>query len=145
MPLKLGQKRLVGVPQENCCHSVIVGLQVSIRESGDVTILDLSGRATIGVDSDLLINNLNKLIATGVLKLLLNLVNLTQLDSSGISAIVRTYVSLRAKGGDLKLLRPCGRVLEVLRTVHLLEVIPSFGDETEALASFQPLRHFAKP
>jgi anti-anti-sigma factor len=123
----------------------IVGLQVSIRESGDVTILDLRGRATIGVDSDLLIGHLNKLIATGVLKLLVNLADMTQLDSSGIKAIVGTYVSLRAKGGDLKLLCPCGRVLEVLRTLHLLEVIPSFEDETQALASFRPLSHFAKP
>ena len=122
-----------------------MGLQISIRESGDVTILDLRGRATIGVDSDLLIDHLNKLIATGVLKLLLNLADMTQLDSSGISAIVGTYVSLRAKGGDLKLLCPCGRVLEVLRTLHLLEMIPSFEDETQALASFRPRRRFAKP
>ena len=122
-----------------------MGLQISIRESGDVTILDLRGRATIGVDSDLLIDHLNKLIATGVLKLLLNLTDMTQLDSSGISAIVGTYVSLRAKGGDLKLLCPCGRVLEVLRTLHLLEMIPSFEDETQALASFRPLRRVAKP
>ena len=123
----------------------IVGLQISIRESGDVTILDLRGRATIGVDSDLLNSHLNKLIASGVLKVLLNLADVTQLDSSGISAIVRTYVSLRAKNGDLKLLCPCGHVLEVLRTLHLLEVIPSFEDETQALASFRPLRYFAKP
>lgn len=115
-------------------------LQISIRESGDVTILDLRGRATIGVDSDLLNSHLNKLIASGVLKVLLNLADVTQLDSSGITGIVRTYVSLRAKNGDLKLLCPCGHVLEVLRTLHLLEVIPSFEDETQALASFRPLR-----
>jgi anti-anti-sigma factor len=122
-----------------------MGLQVSIRESGDVTILDLRGRATIGVDSDLLNNHLNKLIASGVLKVLLNLADVSQLDSSGISAIVRTYVSLRAKNGNLKLLCPCGHVLEVLRTLHLLEVIPSFEDEIEALASFRPQSYFATP
>jgi anti-sigma B factor antagonist len=121
-----------------------MGLQISIRESGDVTILDIQGRATIGVDSDLLIGNLNQLIASGVLKVLLNLADVTQLDSSGISAIVRTYVSLRAKNGDLKLLCPCGHVLEVLRTLHLLEVIPSFEDETQALASFRPRGYSAR-
>jgi anti-anti-sigma factor len=121
-----------------------MGLQISIRESGDVTILDLRGRATIGVDSDLLIGHLNKLIASGVLKVLLNLADMTQLDSSGISAIVGTFVSLRAKGGDLKLLCPCGHVLEVLRTLHLLEMIPTFEDETQALASFRPLRYSAR-
>ena len=126
-------------------ESAIVGLQISIRESGDVTILDLRGRATIGVDSDLLIGHLKKLIASGVRKLLLNLADVTQLDSSGVSAIVGTYVSLRAKNGDLKLLYPCGHVLEVLRTLHLLEIIPSFEDEAQALASFRGQSYFARP
>jgi len=54
-------------------RTAIMGLQVSIRESGDVTILDLQGRATIGADSDLLNSHLQKLVANGVRKLLLNL------------------------------------------------------------------------
>ncbi len=123
-----------------------MGLQISIRESGDVTILDLRGRSTIdGGESQLLSSQLQKLLATGVRKLLLNLGDLTQVDSSGISIIVGTYVSLRGQGGDLRLLRPGGRVLEVIRTLHLLEIIPTFEDETQALASFQPLGYFAKP
>jgi anti-sigma B factor antagonist len=123
----------------------VVALQVSIRESGDVTILDLRGRATIGVDSDLLIGHLNKLVATGVLKLLLNLAEVTQLDSSGISAIVGTYVSLRRQAGSLKLLCPRGRVRAVLRVVRLPEIIPTFEDETQALASFRPRGYAARP
>ena len=115
-----------------------MALQISTRESGDVTILDLRGRATIGVDSDLLIGHLDKLVATGVLKLLLNLADVTQLDSSGISAIVARSVSLRRQGGSLKLLCPGGRVRALLRVVHLPEIIPTFEDETQALASFRP-------
>ena len=122
-----------------------MGLQISIRESGDVTILDLMGRATIGADSELLSSHLEELVANGVRKLLLNLADLTQVDSSGVSTIVRTYVSLRRQSGDLKLLRPCGRVLVVLRVIHLLDVIPSFEDETQALASFRPRGYSAKP
>jgi anti-anti-sigma factor len=122
-----------------------VGLQISTRESGDVTILDLRGRATLGDDSDLLIGHLNKLVATGVLKLLLNLTDVTQLDSSGISAIVGTYVSLRRQAGSLKLLSPRGRVRAVLRVVRLPEIIPTFEDETEALASFRPRGFSAAP
>ena len=114
-----------------------MGLQISTRESGDVTILDLRGRATIGDDSELLIDHLNKLVARGVPKLLLNLADVKQLDSSGISAIVGTYVSLRRQAGSLKLLCPRGRVRAVLRVVRLLEIIPTFEDETEALASFR--------
>ena len=114
-----------------------MGLQISTRESGDVTILDLRGRATIGEDSELLIDHLNKLVASGIPKLLLNLADVKQLDSSGISAIVGTYVSLRRQAGSLKLLCPRGRVRAVLRVVRLLEIIPTFEDETEALSSFR--------
>jgi anti-sigma B factor antagonist len=122
-----------------------VGLQILIRESGDVTILDLRGRATIGVDSDLLIGHLNKLVATGVRELLLNLADATQLDSSGISAIFEAYVSLRRQGGSLKLLCPLGRVRAVLRVVRLPDIIPTFEDETQALASFRPQDYSARP
>ena len=122
-----------------------MSLEIAIRESGDVTILDLRGKSTIdGGESDLLEGHLQKLLANGVRKLLLNLTHLTQVDSSGVSIIVRTYVSLKRRAGDLKLLNPRGRVLEVLRVLHLLEVVPSFEDETEALASFRPLGNFAK-
>jgi anti-sigma B factor antagonist len=123
-----------------------VGLQILIRESGDVTILDLQGRSTIdGGESELLGSRLKQLVTSGVRKLLLNLVNLTQVDSSGVGAIVAAYVFLKRQGGDLKLLCPCGRVLEVLTVFRLLDTIPSFEDETQALASFRPLSYFAKP
>ncbi len=116
-----------------------MGLQISIREIGDVTVLDLCGRSTIDDgSSELLSSQLRKLVASGVRKLLLNLINLTQVDSSGISVIVGIYVSLKRQGGELKLLCPCGRVLEVLTVFHLLSTIPTFEDEAQALASFQP-------
>ena len=120
-------------------------LQISIRESGDVTILDLRGRATIGADSDLLISHLQRLVANGVRKVLLNLADVTQLDSSGISAITGTYVSLARQGGSLKLLRPRGRVRAVLRVIRLPDIIPTFEDETQALASFQLRGYSARP
>ena len=120
----------------------IVGLTISTRESDDVTILDLRGRSTIG-ESDLLDSHLQKLVANGVRKFLLNLTDLTQVDSSVISVIARTYLSVRGQGGSLKFLSPQGRVLEVLRTLHLLDIIPSLEDETQALASFQPQSYAA--
>ncbi len=123
-----------------------VGLQISIRESDDVIILDLRGRSTIdGGESEVLSSSLKKLVANGVRKLVLNLANMSQVDSSGVSIIVGTAVSLRAKGGDLKLLCPCGRVLEVLTVFRLLDTIPSFEDENQALASFRPQSYFARP
>jgi anti-anti-sigma factor len=85
------------------------------------------------------------LIANGVRGLLLNLADLTQLDSSGIGAITKTFVSLRQQGGSLKLLRPCGRARAVLQVIHLLDVIPTFEDEAQALASFREHGYSAKP
>ena len=122
-----------------------MGLQISIRESADVTILDLRGKLTIGVDSDLLSVQLKKLVAKGVRNLLLNLEDVTKLDSSGISAVVGTYISLSRRGGSLKLVCPFGRVQEVLRVIRVADFIPTFEDETHALASFRPQGYAAKP
>ena len=121
-----------------------MGLQISIRESADVTILDLQGKVTIGVDGDLLGVHLKKLLAKGARKLLLNLEDVTQLDSSGISAVVGAYVSLSRQGGSLRLLCPSGRLQDVLQVMHVADLIPTFEDETQALASFRPQGYVAK-
>ena len=113
-------------------------LQISIRQCSDVSILDLSGKSTIDTsESDLLRKRLRALTDNGKRKVLLNLANLTQMDSTGISAILESYLSLEHQDGALKLLAPRGRVLEVLTLFRLLETIPSFEDETQALASFR--------
>ena len=123
-----------------------VGLQISIRKSGDVTIVDLQGRSTVNDgESELLSRHLGRLVASGMRKLLLNLADLTQIDSSGVSIIAETYVSLKQQGGRLRLLGPRGRVLQVLTVLRLLDVVESFEDEAQALASFQPLGYFARP
>lgn len=115
-----------------------MGLHVASRQSGDVTILDLRGKLTLnGDESALLGSHLQELLANGAHKLLLNLTNLTQIDSSGVSVIVSACVSLRDRGGRLKLLRPRGSVLEVFTVLHLLQMIPSFEEEGHALASFR--------
>lgn len=115
-----------------------MALQISIREYGDVSLLDLEGRSTIDSgESDLLGKYLRDLVANGKRRFLLNLVNLSQVDSSGVGILVEMYVSLKRRGGELKLLSPSPRVLEVLGVYRLLDVIPSFADESQALASFQ--------
>jgi anti-anti-sigma factor len=124
----------------NLAQGGVVHVQIAIRESDDVAILDLQGKSTTRGDSELLNRHIRKVRAKGVQKVLLNLADLTQIDSSGVSIIARTYVSLRDQGGDLKLLRPGGHVLDVFKPLHLLDIIPSFEDETQALASFRPVQ-----
>jgi len=113
-----------------------LGLEIKAREFGDITILDLSGRATIGLGNDLLNAKLRQIVEGGSRKLLINLAGLLQIDSSGISSIVRTFVTLERAGGALRLLHADGRVKEVLAVTRLLAAIPSFDDENKALASF---------
>jgi len=92
-----------------------------------------------GGESELLSGYLKEL---GVRKLLLNMGDLSQVDSSGVGIIIETYVSLKRHDGDLRLLCPGGRVLQVLN-VHLLDIIPSFDNEAQALASFGPRSYSA--
>ncbi len=115
----------------------VVGLQATIRKSGDVTIVDLEGRAIIGAGNDLLAGELQRLLQSGARKLLVNLGAVTQVDSSGISTLVRTFVTLGQSGGSLKLLGVKGRVREVLSVARLLNAIPNFDDEATALSSFR--------
>jgi anti-sigma B factor antagonist len=113
-----------------------MGLQVSIRRVGGVTIVDLQGRATLGSGGDSFSGCLRKLIDDGERNVLLNLASLTQLDTSSLGTFSQAYVSLRRKGGNLKLLSPRGSVKLVLETLRLLGVIPSYYDEAQAVASF---------
>jgi anti-anti-sigma factor len=113
-------------------------LQTSIREADDVIIMDLRGKLTInGGESEQLSGRLRESVAKGMRKLLLNLGDLSHVDSSGVGIIIETYVSLKRHDGDLKLLSPAGRVRQVLTVFRLLDVIPSFDDEAQALASFR--------
>lgn len=126
------------------CLGNAKGLQVSIRKSADVTVVHIWGRATWGHSASLG-ERLQELIAKGATKLLLDLTCLTQVDSSGVGAIVKAFVSVRSKGGDLRLLRPRGRVLEVLRLLCLQEIISCDEHECLALASFRLMGSFASP
>jgi anti-anti-sigma factor len=121
-----------------------VTLELAKRESRDVTIVDLRGRCTLGEETELLGRDLKKLIDGGCRKILLNLTELLQIDSTGVSTIVATYVSLRRLKGEVKLLHPTGRVQTVLEITHMLQVIPNFEDEAKAIASFSSRTYTAK-
>lgn len=113
-----------------------MALELANRVSGDVTIVDLRGRCTLGGETEDLGRELKKLIDGGCRKLLLNLTELSQIDSTGVSTIVASYVTLRRLKGEVKLLHPTGRVQTVLEITHMLQVIPNFEEEAAAVASF---------
>lgn len=113
-----------------------MSLKISARRSGDVTILDLDGRVTIGRDNDSLNDRLQDLVHQEAKKVLVNLAGVTQLDSSGLSTLVRAYISFQNFGGSMKLLHPGGHVREVLELTRLTKTIPTLDDEAAAVASF---------
>lgn len=115
----------------------MLALDIKTRQSGDIAIVDLIGRATIGPSTEHLSNVLRKMLEDGARKVLVNLVKTQQIDSSGISIIVRTFVTLGREGGSLKITGATGRVREVLTVTRLLDAIPNFDDEVAALASFK--------
>ena len=120
-----------------------MGLQISTRQFSDITILDLRGNL-LGSEGDRLRVLLKSLLDIQANKLLLNLTDLRQIDSYGISVVVQAHLSLKKRGGELKLLAPGGQTLKALTVLHLLELIPKFEDENKALASFtQVVEHTA--
>jgi anti-sigma B factor antagonist len=114
-----------------------MGLQISSRKSGDTTVIDVRGRITIGRPNDVLSAELRKLAEAGPCDILVNLAGVTQVDSSGISTIVRSFVTLERRGGRLKLVNAMGHVREVLELTRLIRSIPTFDNEAAALASFR--------
>jgi anti-sigma B factor antagonist len=127
----------MGIAQTQRGREGKVDLRVAERTVSGVTILDLHGSATIGATAEQLTGEMKKIRDGGASKVLVNLTELTQIDSTGISALVGNFIGMGRAGGSLKLLAPKGRVREVLSVMRLLEVIPAFEDESKALASFQ--------
>ncbi|MGA2718108.1 MAG: STAS domain-containing protein [Candidatus Acidiferrales bacterium] len=114
-----------------------MGIQISARKSGTVTILDVRGRIVIGDNSDSFRAELRKLAESAPCDVLVNLAGVTGMDSSGISALVQSFVTLKRDGGSLKILNPTGSVREVLELTGLIKCLPTYTDEAIALASFR--------
>jgi anti-sigma B factor antagonist len=106
------------------------------RIIGDVTVLDLKGKMTLGEGDELLKDKINSLIHQGQKKLLLNLEGVPYIDSAGLGEIVRTYTTVSRQGGNLKLVNLTKRITDLLSITKLLTVFETFDSEPEALKSF---------
>ncbi len=112
-------------------------LDVSERQAGDVTILDLTGEVRLGDSSVALRDSVRKLADGGKNKVLLNLAGVKYIDSSGIGELIANYTTISRQGGQLKLLNLTDRIQNLLVITKLLTVFDSYDDEAEALKSFQ--------
>ncbi len=111
--------------------------KVKVRHSGDIAILDLAGRITLGDGSGLVRNTIKDLVAAGSRKILINLHDVTYLDSAGLGELVGSYATVTNLGGQVKLLHPQGKVSDMLTVTKLYTIFASYTDEGEALASYE--------
>ena len=112
-------------------------LNIRERQAGDMTILDLEGKITIGEGSVSLRTAIRRLIEEGKKKILLNLAGVGYVDSSGIGELVSSYTTINREGGQLKLLKLTQKIKDLLTITKLLTVFDVYTDESEALNSFR--------
>jgi len=111
-------------------------MQIEERSVGDVTVLDLKGKMTLGEGDELLKDKINSLVQQDRRKVVLNLEGVPYIDSAGLGEIVRTYTTISRQGGSLKLLNLTKRITDLLAITKLLTVFETYDAEKEALASF---------
>jgi anti-sigma B factor antagonist len=112
-------------------------LQITERRIGDVTILDLAGRVVLGEGDMPFRQAIDALVKEKRLKIILNLKDVTYIDSAGVGVMVGKLVSLRRQGGDIKLLTLVQRNLRVMTITKLVSVFEIFESEDEAVRSFE--------
>ena len=113
------------------------GLTVKVRESGNVAILDFSGRITIGEGASLFRDTIRETLDSGHRRILLNFDQVTYIDSAGLGQLVGSFATAAHRGGQIKLLHVGKRVHEVLEITHLDTVFESFAIEAAAIRSFE--------
>ena len=111
-------------------------MHIDERSAGDVTVLDLKGRMTMGEGDELLKDKVNSLILQGRKKLVLNLADVPYVDSAGLGEIVRTYTTVTKQGGSLKLANLTKRITDLLSITKLLTVFDTYDSEADAVQSF---------
>jgi anti-sigma B factor antagonist len=111
-------------------------MKTSNRQVDGITVVDMSGRITLGEGSVVLRDSIRDLVGKGQKKILLNLGDVTYIDSSGIGELVSAFTAVRREGGELKLLNLTKKVLELLQITKLYTVFDIKDDEAAAIKSF---------
>ncbi|OLC46637.1 MAG: anti-anti-sigma factor [Acidobacteria bacterium 13_1_40CM_65_14] len=112
-------------------------MHISERTIGDVVVVDVSGKVTLGDGGDTILKDkLRSLVQQGKRKLLLNLADVAYVDSAGLGAIVQSYTTVTNQGGALKLVNMTKRIHDLLAITKLLTVFDTYDNEAEGVTSF---------
>jgi anti-sigma B factor antagonist len=113
-----------------------MSMKLTTREVSGVTIVDLSGKITLGEGGMTLREEVRKLLADGSKKIVLNLGDVNYIDSSGLGELVSAYTAVKNAGGELKLLNLTSKVRDLLVITKLVTVFDVKDDEASAVSSF---------
>ena len=111
-------------------------MKFNVRQSGDVTILDLSGKITIGSGEEALRNTMQEILNSGSKKVVINMSGVTMIDSSGIGELVSAYTTATNRGTKLKLATLPAKVSDILTITQLITVFDVYDNEADAVNSF---------
>ncbi len=111
-------------------------MKIETRTVGDVTILDCSGKITLGEGTMAVRNTVREILKNGGKKIVLNLAEVNYIDSSGIGELVSSYTTVTNQGGHLKLLNLTKKIHELLAITKLLTVFQTYDNEQTAIGSF---------
>lgn len=111
-------------------------MKFNTRQNGDVTILDLSGRITIGSGEEALRNATQEILNNGAKKVVIHMAGVTMIDSSGIGELVSAYTTATNRGAKVKLANLPAKVSDILTITQLITVFDVFDTEAEAVQSF---------
>jgi len=115
-----------------------MSLKATVRQAGDVAIVELAGRITLGEGSGTVRSTIKDLVNSGRKNILLNLKDVSYIDSAGLGEMVGSYATVTNSGGSIKLLHPQAKVHDLLQVTKLYTVFIAFDDEMAALRSFAP-------
>lgn len=113
-----------------------MALTTKVRQIGDVAIVDLNGRITLGENTGILRDELRSLLAQGTKNILLNMAAVSYVDSAGLGELVGAYTTATNQGGSVKLLHLQGKMKDLMQITKLHTVFPAFDNEQTAVASF---------
>jgi len=111
-------------------------MTISIRQAGNVTIVDVGGRVELGQESAAIRDLISNLLSQGHKQILLNLADVDYIDSSGLGSLIGSLASVRKQGGELKLLNLTDKVVDVMQVTRLYTVFDVTTDEASAVKSF---------
>jgi anti-anti-sigma factor len=111
-------------------------MKINVRKRNDVTILDLQGKITIGVGDVAVRNAVQEALGAGASNLIINMKDVTTIDSSGVGELVSSYTTAINRGAKLRLENLPAKVSDILHITQLITVFDIYDTEEEALASF---------